>query len=59
MDRALTLNEVASLLKVHPSTIYKLLKRGQIPAFKIGVDWRFDRGSIDLWIQEREAAERV
>ena len=49
MDEVLTVTEVAQLLKVHPSTIYKLLKRRQLPAFRIGTDWRFNRVQIEEW----------
>ena len=34
----LTLREAAAELRVHPCTIYKLLKRGGFPGFKLGSD---------------------
>jgi len=34
---------------VHPTTIYRLLSRKQIPAFHIGSDWRFDSNAIERW----------
>ena len=54
MAEVLRLTEVAEYLRVHPSTIYRLLKRKELPAFKVGSDWRFNRASIDRW---RSAAE--
>jgi excisionase family DNA binding protein len=51
----MTLDEVAAFLQVHPSTIYRLLKRHEIPAFKMGSEWRFNRESIERWIQALEA----
>jgi excisionase family DNA binding protein len=59
MDTVLTLEEVARFLKVHPSTVYRLLKKRQIPAFKMGSDWRFNQESIEKWVNEREAFERM
>jgi len=53
METILTLLEVSELLRVHPATVYRLLKRGEIPAFKIGYDWRFTQGAIEMWIMER------
>jgi excisionase family DNA binding protein len=50
----LTLENVAEYLRVHPSTIYRLLKRKQLPAFKLGRDWRFNRESIDRWRVDAE-----
>jgi excisionase family DNA binding protein len=50
----MTVREVAAYLHVHPSTIYKLLKRHQIPAFHVGSDWRFHIRVIDQWrLQQR------
>jgi excisionase family DNA binding protein len=55
--RVMTLNELADYLRVHPSTIYRLLKRRGLPAFKVGSDWRFNSESIDRWLLEREQSE--
>jgi excisionase family DNA binding protein len=51
----LTVSDLAIYLNVHPSTIYRLLKRKQLPAFRVGSDWRFRVESVDRW---REALER-
>jgi excisionase family DNA binding protein len=37
----LTVSALAEYLRCHPSSIYRLLKAGAIPAFKLGADWRF------------------
>jgi excisionase family DNA binding protein len=52
--RFMTVDEVASYLKVHPATIYRLLKRGALPAFKVGYDWRFSKEAIDDWRRKQE-----
>jgi len=59
MARVLTLGEVAKFLHVHPSTVYRLLKRQNIPAFRVGSDWRFSQESIERWIKERETGDDV
>jgi excisionase family DNA binding protein len=51
----LTLEEVADFLHVHPSTVYRLLKKRRIPAFKMGSDWRFNQESIEQWVKQLEA----
>jgi excisionase family DNA binding protein len=51
----LTVQEVSSYLRVHPSTIYRMLKRHQIPAFRVGSDWRFTVEAIDQWRERAEA----
>ena len=53
-DKVLTVTEVAEYLHVHPSTIYRLLRKREIPAFRVGSDWRFNRESIDDWRTSRE-----
>jgi excisionase family DNA binding protein len=50
----LTIQDIAEYLRVHPSTIYRLLKKRQLPAFKVGRDWRFRREEIDRWRVEGE-----
>lgn len=52
MNAILTLPEVARWLQVHPSSIYTLLKRRAIPAFKVGSDWRFHSGDLELWLEQ-------
>jgi excisionase family DNA binding protein len=36
-------------LKVHKNTVYRLVSRGQLPAFKVSHGWRFDLELIDQW----------
>ena len=52
MPRVMTVKELSSYLRVHPSTIYKLLRRGELPGFRIGTDWRFNSEVIDRWCLE-------
>jgi excisionase family DNA binding protein len=53
MDEVLTVEEVANLLKIHRTTVYRMLKSGELPAFKIGSDWRFNRVHIEEWLKSR------
>jgi excisionase family DNA binding protein len=50
----LTVGELAEYLRVHPSTIYRLLERKELPAFKVGRDWRFTTEEIDRWRAKRQ-----
>ncbi len=47
--RVMTVREVSAYLRVHQTTIYRLLKHNQIPAFRVGGDWRFNIETIDSW----------
>ncbi len=48
-NKIMTLQEVAAYLRVHPSTVYRLLRKQGFPGFKVGSDWRFDQGTVDRW----------
>jgi len=50
MEEILTASQVASLLQVHPRTVYKLVKQGSIPGRKFGGGWRFSKNEIMLMI---------
>jgi excisionase family DNA binding protein len=52
--RILTVKEVSNYLHVSRATIFRLVKRHELPAFKIGYDWRFNVEQIDRWRAERE-----
>jgi excisionase family DNA binding protein len=45
----LTAQEVSEYLRVHPTTIYRLANKKQIPGFRVGGDWRFNIDAIDRW----------
>lgn len=44
------IKDAAAYLEVHESTIYRLVGNGQIPAFKLGGQWRFKKDVIDQWL---------
>jgi excisionase family DNA binding protein len=40
--------EVASLLRVHPKQVYRLIEKG-LPARRVGSEWRFSREEVLAW----------
>ena len=54
MDDILTLQELHQYLKIPKPTLYQLAQTGRIPAAKVGRHWRFQRRSIDRWLQAQE-----
>jgi excisionase family DNA binding protein len=46
----LTAHEAAKLLQVDAETILAMAERGEIPARKIGDDWRFGRTALLDWL---------
>jgi excisionase family DNA binding protein len=49
----LTMKDICDLLRVHPSTVYKMVRQGKIPSFRIGSDWRFRRDRIVRWMADQ------
>lgn len=49
----LTTQEVCALLKTKRLSLYKLVKDGEIPAFRMGRAWKFERSAIEAWIRKR------
>jgi len=52
----LTVRELSEYLRVHPTTIYRLLHAKQIPGFRVGAEWRFGIDRIDRWLSEEAQA---
>lgn len=50
-DKWLTIEELATYLKLSRTKLYGMAQRGEIPAAKIGTQWRFDREEIDQWMK--------
>ena len=46
----------ALYLGAHVETIRRLARRGGIPSFKVGKDWRFSRAALSDWIQSHPLA---
>jgi excisionase family DNA binding protein len=47
----LDVHEAAWLLGAHVETLRRLARRGEIPAYKVGKDWRFSRIEIRGWVK--------
>jgi excisionase family DNA binding protein len=48
----LTTAQVAEYLKIDKFTVYRLVTQRNIPAFKVGSQWRFKKTMIDAWLKE-------
>jgi excisionase family DNA binding protein len=49
----MTAEETCRYLKITPRTLYRYLRSRQIPAFKLGKEWRFVRSDLEQWIRDR------
>lgn len=57
-NRMLTAQELAAYLRVNRSTVYRLLKKGELPGFRIGSEWRFRIEDVNRWFRERNPGVR-
>lgn len=54
-ERLLDSEEAASLLKIHPKTLQKMARNGEIAGVQIGKLWRFRASVLNAWLQQRMA----
>jgi excisionase family DNA binding protein len=57
-DRLLTTKQIQDLLHLDRVTIYKLVKNGEIPARRVGAQWRFSEEAVEAWLQQRDENRR-
>lgn len=50
-DSMRTVDEIAADLQVHRITVYRMLKAGKLPGFKVGRVWRFRADEVRDWIE--------
>ncbi len=48
-----TVSEVASAMRVSNMTVYRLIKSGEIPAVRIGKNYRIRDSDLERYLEER------
>jgi excisionase family DNA binding protein len=48
----LTIRQLAEYLMVSEKTVYRMLDRNQLPAIRLGSQWRFRKQDIDNWLTD-------
>ena len=48
----LNIRQLAEYLMVSEKTVYRMLDRNQLPAMRVGAQWRFRRHDIDAWLTD-------
>jgi excisionase family DNA binding protein len=51
--RLLTLSEAAKLLQVSTRTLQRMIRNGELPAFKVGGQWRLRETQLRQWVESR------
>jgi excisionase family DNA binding protein len=52
----LTLSEAANLLQVSTRTLQRMIRNGELPAFKVGGQWRVRETQLRQWVESRESS---
>jgi excisionase family DNA binding protein len=52
-DRLLTVGEVAGTMRVSNMTVYRLIKSGQLPAFRVGKNYRIRESDVSRYLTEQ------
>ena len=55
----MTVTETCRFLKIPQQTLYHHLQRRDIPAFKLGNQWRFVRSDLEQWIRDTQTRSSV
>jgi excisionase family DNA binding protein len=51
----MTVKGICAYLRIHNTTLYRLIKADKIPHFRVGSDYRFNREWIDQWIKNQRS----
>lgn len=57
----ISVREACRFLNVHRNTLYKLIREGEIPAFRLmrGSRWRFRKNDLEEWLEDRRARRQL
>jgi excisionase family DNA binding protein len=55
-ERLLDSDEAAALLKIHPKTLQKMARNGQITGVQVGRLWRFRATALNNWLEQKMAS---
>ena len=59
LKSSLTPLEVAELLKITKNTVYELIKRGELPSYKIGKKIRIDMNDVEYYINSQKSNSKL
>lgn len=56
-EESLTAVDVAELLKITKNTVYEMVKRGELPGYKVGKKLRIDKKDVENYINSQKVAK--
>lgn len=58
-ERLLDSDEAAALLRIHPKTLQRMARQGQVAAIHIGKLWRFRASVLNEWLETKLATTKA
>lgn len=55
-EELLDSDEAATLLKIHPKTLQKMARNGEIAGVQVGRLWRFRASVLNDWLEHKMAS---
>ncbi len=49
----MTISEVAQYVNMHELTVRRLAREGQLPALKLGRQWRIKKDLLEKWLEKQ------
>lgn len=59
MSEWLTVKQLARHLQLSEAKIYAMARAHELPASRVGSQWRFDQAEIDEWLRRQHRAENT
>ena len=59
MERLLTTEEVAELLRIDPVTVRRLIGRGELAAYRIAGEYRFTDADLEQFLESQRVIVNV
>jgi len=56
-EKYLTVNQVADLLQLHWQSVLNYIKRGDLPAIRLGRGYRISQTELDKFIADRDTSK--
>ena len=57
-DRWLSVDEISAYLEIRRDTVYKWIRRRNLPAHKAGRLWKFRKEEVDSWVRNGEVLKQ-
>lgn len=58
VSQLLTFDEAREYLRINRGTLYKLIRSGNVPAFRVGKQWRIDKKELINWLRKQQARKK-